>query len=494
MFFTELLSYRHTGNGRSFEAKKGGLLLGSLLALPGGNAQRGRNVAGDVQAGTAHIEQTVHTVDDHDHIHGDTHSLQHHSQHDHTCAGDTGSTDGGQSGGDNDGDHLTQSQSHAAAGSQEDGGNALIDGGTVHVDGGTQGQNESSDLIIGTQLTSAILGNGQGCGGGGGGEGKDHGGESALEELHRAGLGKGLGSHGVHQNCVQSISNVSAQQNQEQRTQNLSALGSDDPGHHGEDTDGSQADDEAHQLLDDSVGRGDKVTAQLGLLTGSQHGAAQEQCDHDDLQHVGGAESFPHVGGEHTDQGIHEVGRGGAGPGGTVSQSQLGEQAGAVEDGAHRQADDAGDGGGDQEESNSLPADGADLLHVAHGQDTFDHGQQNHRNHDELQQVDEDGADGLQIVGGELGNADLVKEETNDDTQNQGDHDLLGQRQLLLEEVFVALHELVAHKNTSHKKIPACSSPMDLVKVRIANFTIFVNPRYGKLLKNREYCSVLSIF
>ena len=42
------------------------LLLGGLLGLPGGDAQGAGDVAGDVQAGTAHVEQTVNTVDDHD--------------------------------------------------------------------------------------------------------------------------------------------------------------------------------------------------------------------------------------------------------------------------------------------------------------------------------------------------------------------------------------------------------------------------------------------
>ena len=58
-----------------------------LLALPLGDAQGAGNVAGDVQAGTAHVEQTVHSHDQADVSHGDADGFQHHGQHDHTGAG-----------------------------------------------------------------------------------------------------------------------------------------------------------------------------------------------------------------------------------------------------------------------------------------------------------------------------------------------------------------------------------------------------------------------
>ena len=108
------------------------------------------------------------------------------------------------------------------------------------------------------------------------------------------------------------------------------------------------------------------------------------------------------------------------------------EQAGAVEDVGHHQTDDAGNGGGAQEECHSLPAHSAHLLHVIHGQDTVDHGEQHHGDHDELQQVDEDGAKGLQVVGGEVRRAGKVADQADDDAQNQGDQDLHGETRFFL--------------------------------------------------------------
>ena len=133
---------------------------GSLFVFHLGDDDGAGGVAGDVDGGTAHIKDTVDTGHQGDTLHGDIDALQHHGQHDHASAGDTGGTDGGQSGGDYHGDHLTQGQAHAAAGGQEDGGNALIDGGTVHVDGGAQRQDEGSDLVISAQLAGTVLGDG----------------------------------------------------------------------------------------------------------------------------------------------------------------------------------------------------------------------------------------------------------------------------------------------------------------------------------------------
>ena len=109
-----------------------------------------------------------------------------------------------------------------------------------------------------------------------------------------------------------------------------------------------------------------------------------------------------------------------------------GEQTCIVEQVAQNQADDTGDGGGAQEVCNGLPADGADLLHVIHGNDALDHGQQNNGNNDELQQVDKDGAEGLQVVGGKVAAAgNCGADQAKCDTSNQGNDDLHRQIQFL---------------------------------------------------------------
>ena len=113
------------------------------------------------------------------------------------------------------------------------------------------------------------------------------------------------------------------------------------------------------------------------------------------MKHIGGAEGLPEVTGEDADEGIHEVGAGGLLPDLAVNELEGGEEAGVVEDVGEHKADHAGDGSSDEEVRHGLPADGADLLHIAHGDDAVDHRQQHDGDDDELEEVDEDGTEGL---------------------------------------------------------------------------------------------------
>ena len=131
------------------------------------------------------------------------------------------------------------------------------------------------------------------------------------------------------------------------------------------------------------------------LTARGKDAAAEHQGDHDDLQHVCVGEGLPHVAREDGDQGIHEVGAGGLIPDRAILQRERGEPACIVEEVGEYQADDAGRGRGDKEVGDRLPADGADLLHIAHGDDAVDHRQQHDGDDDELEEVDEDGAEGL---------------------------------------------------------------------------------------------------
>ena len=64
---------------------------------------------------------------------------------------------------------------------------------------------------------------------------------------------------------------------------------------------------------------------------------------------------------------------------------------------------------------------------IFHGNDALDHGQQNNGNDDELQQVDEDGADGLQVVGSESSVVSEEADQTDNNTENQSDQNLHGE-------------------------------------------------------------------
>src|SRR5699024_776127 len=98
----------------------------------------------------------------------------------------------------------------------------------------------------------------------------------------------------------------------------------------------------------------------------------------------------------------------------------------AQEDVGQHQADDAGDGGGHQEVQDGFHTHGADLLHVVHGDDAVNHGQEHHRHDDELQKVHKDVAKGLEIVGGEVLPLGKVAHKTDHNAQDQGDQDLQG--------------------------------------------------------------------
>ena len=375
--------------------------LGSLLVLPLGNAQRAGDVARDVQAGTTHVEETVDAVDDHDHIDGNVHRLEHHGKHDHARARRTGRADGGKRCGDDDGNHLSDGQRHAAAGGEEDGGNALVDGGTVHVDRRAEGDNERRHIVLCAQLICALLAQGDRSGGGGGGKCENHRGGSLLEEGDGADARKDLGRERVAENRVDNVSEVGATKHDTKRRQDLGALRGDNPCHHREHADGAEGNDERHHALDDRIERRDKILGKLPLLTRGEDTAAEHQCDHDDLQHVGFCEGLPHIAREDGDQRIHEVGARRLIPHSTLFQRERGKQAGIVEDVRKEKADDAGDCRGDEEVSDRLPADGADLLHIAHRDDTVDHRQQHDGHNNELEEIDEDGAEGLQVVGGQ---------------------------------------------------------------------------------------------
>ena len=231
-------------------------LLGSLrglLALPLGDAQRAGDIARDVQAGTAHVEETVDAVDDHDHVDGNVHRLKHHGKHDHARARRTGGADGGKRRGDDDRDHLAKGQRHAAAGGKEDGGDALIDGGAVHVDGGAQRQHEGGNIVLSAQSIGALLGDRQGRGGGGGGEGEDHRGRGLLEEAEGADARKCLGGEGIAEDRVDDVAEVGAAEHHRKRAEDLRALRGDNPGHHRKYADGTQRDDERHHALNDRI-------------------------------------------------------------------------------------------------------------------------------------------------------------------------------------------------------------------------------------------------
>ena len=78
----------------------------------------------------------------------------------------------------------------------------------------------------------------------------------------------------------------------------------------------------------------------------------------------------------------------------------------------------------------TFPADGANLLDILHGDHAADEGQQHDGYNDELEQIDEDGADGLDVLGGDAGR--IQEAQTNQNTSHHGDEDPCRQTELFL--------------------------------------------------------------
>ena len=78
--------------------------------------------------------------------------------------------------------------------------------------------------------------------------------------------------------------------------------------------------------------------------------------------------------------------------------------------------------GGQQIVDNGLDACGADLLDVIHAQDAAHDGEQHQRNHAELDEVQEDRAEGLDVSLGK--GCVTAQQNAGDDCQDQCDEDL----------------------------------------------------------------------
>ena len=312
--------------------------------------------------------------------------------------------------------------------SDEERADTHVDSGTIHVDGSTQRQHEGRDLAFHAHLITALLGNGQGSHGRSGGESKDSGGEDALEEGQGGHLGEDLDGHAVHQDHVDDVADVSGQQHQTQRAEDLGTLSGHDPSHQAENADGGDLQDEAHDGLGDLVEGGHEVAEGLALFTSHQNAAAEEQGHDNDLEHGGVDHRIDEVAGEDVHDDLHDVGGLGL-IGGILCQLQNGE--GTLEQAGDHKADHAGDGGGGEEVRNRLPADGADLLYITRRDDPADHGEQDHGDNYKFEKIDKNCAERLQVICGKLRDFAEIAYQTHSDTGKQAYDYLSRQRELL---------------------------------------------------------------
>ncbi len=226
---------------------------------------------------------------------------------------------------------------------------------------------------------------------------------------------------------MDNVADVGGQQHHGQRADDGRAVAGDDGAQQAEHADGGQLQDQLHALHEDVVQvieGGDH----LGVLLAHQDdGEAQQHGHDDDLEHVGIHHGLEEIGGEDIHQGIHKGGGGGS----VIGQVGGGHnREGTLEQIAAHQADDHGEGGGTQVEDHGLQADGANLADVAHGDNAAHDGEQDNGHHDEFDQVQEDGAEGLDVVVCEIRAA--LHQKTGNNGQHHGNEDLRRQGQFFL--------------------------------------------------------------
>ena len=293
---------------------------------------------------------------------------------------------------------MANSQIHAVAAGQEDGINSHVNRGTIHIDGCAQRQHKGGNLLTGAQVHGTFLIDGQGSHTGGGGERKDHCGDHALEELEGAHAAHRLNGDGIGDNGVQDVSQIRNTQYLCQIAQNFRALVGNDPGHHAEYADGRDLDDEHHHLHEHFVQALEQLGRCPALFSGKDDPGADEQRNDNDLQHRGVGEGCHDITGEDIDEGGHKVGAGRFIPCAQPLGGKLREP--ALKDVGKHQADDKRHNGGADIIDQRFPADGADLLDVLHADHAAHHREQHNGHYNELEQIDKDGTNGLDELGG----------------------------------------------------------------------------------------------
>ena len=170
-----------------------------------------------------------------------------------------------------------------------------------------------------------------------------------------------------------------------------------------------------------------QTSVRLSTSAAGQDAEAEQQRRHDHLQHGGVGKGGDDVGGEDVHQRVHEAGgltglKGDTG--GVDDREEALEQVGQE----HGQHDGPGSGAGIIHQR--FDADGTHLADIAHGDDAGENGEKDDGHHHELQQVQENGAEGLDIADGKGG---IPREGHADrDAQPQRQKDLEGKRNFFL--------------------------------------------------------------
>ena len=275
---------------------------------------------------------------------------------------------------------------------------------------------------LGAQFLGALQGKGQSTHGGGGGKGHHHGGSHTPEESTGRHAAQCLHGNGVDQQGVECVTNVGHQQHHEQVAQNRGAVLTDHGADQTSHADGRELDNEVHDPQKDLVEALHHLTGHLALLPGQQDAEAQQQRDHNNLQHGGVGQRGNGVGGENGHDGVHQALSGG----GLISQSGGGqglEQTGSPGHGGQDQSQQHRESGGTHIIDHGFAAYAAHLAHILHGDDAGSDGEQHDGDHHELQQIQENGAEGFDVGFGNVQTGHTAQFHRDQDQTGRNAHD-----------------------------------------------------------------------
>jgi len=276
------------------------------------------------------------------------------------------------------------------------------------------------------------------CAGGAGCSAGAHATHDALDgagaEVVRSALhGEAVHAHhrrldaGVHERDLADHGHVGHHNEPQQGPQHVDAVVGDDRADEPEHAEGGHQDDAAHDG-DAHVRQGvADVDDRLGLLPRGDHAEAEYHGDDDHLQHGGISHGLEEVAREDVHDGVDERRR----VSGLVGQiAGVHHVAGAY---VHHIGEDEAEGDGksssDQVEQNGLTADGPHLLHVVERYDAGDDGEQHQRHDDHLDEVQKDGAEGLDVGVGDIRRT--LEGDAGEHAQDERDEDPGSQRQAL---------------------------------------------------------------
>ena len=364
------------------------------------NDKRAGSVARDVDHGAAHVEDAVNASNQGDAFDRQANRSKHHGEHNHASTRNARGANRGKRCGQNDGGHLAQRKVNAEARCNENRANALVNCGAVHVNGGAQRQNEGGHFVLCAHLLAAFHVDGQRAYARSAGEREDHSGHLALEELQGAHATHGAHGGGVHQEHMNQVAYVCAQKNHGKRAQNLGAVVGDNGNKQTEHANRRKLQNHVHALHGNDIHGFYQFTYGIGSFASKQNSEAEQQRQHDDLQHGALIHGCNDVGREDVHYGVHK-GNGIFCVVGKVAGFQNGEK--SLEQKAAQNANNNGASCGAQVVDDGFQANRANLADVAHGNNAADHREDDYGHNNELQQVQENGTEGLDVRIGESG-------------------------------------------------------------------------------------------